>query len=85
MNRLTDEQRQAVEQHHGVLQVDGGEGKYIIMSIDLYRDMMGVGTDEQLAASVAALEKSMQEVRAGQTRPLTDALDDLGRKHEVQG
>ena len=56
---------------------------YVVMSIDIFRDMMGVGTDEEMAASVVALKRSMQEARAGETRLMTDALDDLGRKYEV--
>ena len=55
------------------------------MTIDAYREMTGVATDEEFAASVAALRKSMDEARSGKTRPLTAALDDLGRKHEVPG
>jgi hypothetical protein len=47
--------------------------------------MMGVGTDEELSASVSALQQSMGEIDQGKTRPLADALDELGRKYELQG
>jgi len=81
--RLNDELDQALNQHHGFLEAEGPSGKVYIISTQVYREMMGVGTDEELAASVAALRRSMDEARQGKTRPLTEALDDLGRKYEV--
>ncbi|QDT43491.1 hypothetical protein Pan241w_35920 [Gimesia alba] len=72
---------EALKKSDGIVQ----ESSVIIMSIDIYRNMMGVGSDEELAASVAAIQSSMNEVRQGKTRPLTEALDDLGQKYEVQG
>ncbi len=70
------------QQHGGPVQLDGTN--VVAMSTDVFREMMGIGTEEEMAASVAALQKSMAEARGGKTRPLTDALDDLGRRHEVQ-
>jgi len=71
---------EALKGSDGIVQ----ESSVIVMSIDVYRDMMGVGTDDELAASVTALKSSMDEAKQGKTRPLTDALDDLGHKYEVQ-
>ena len=42
----------------------------------------GVPTDQEFTASVTALEKSMEEVRQGRTRLLTEALDEIGRRYE---
>ena len=77
---LIKQLEEALEQNDGIVQ----ESSVIIMSIDVYRDMMGVGTDEELSASVSALQQSMDEIKQGKTRPLADALDELGRKYEVQ-
>ncbi len=71
----------SLKQNDGLVQ----EASFVVMSIDVYRDMMGIGTDEQLAASVSALRQSLNEVEQGKTRLLSDALDELGRKYEVQG
>jgi len=76
---LTEEQQHALEQSHGL--VEGPS--FVIMSIGVYREMMGLATDDELNASVASLQKSMQEARDGKTRPFTDALNDLGRQHEL--
>jgi hypothetical protein len=79
--RLSDEQRRAVDESNGCVPVDGGG--YVVMTMQVFREIMGIGTDEEFAASVATLRKSMDEVRQGKTRPLTEALDELGRKHEA--
>ncbi len=82
--RITDEQELALSAGDGVIQAEGSTGNVILMSLEVYRELMGLSSEEELTASVAALQKSMQEVKQGQTRPLTDALDDLGKKYEVQ-
>ena len=77
--RLTAEQQNAVDQNQGCLEVEGGHGKYIIMSIDLYREMMGVGTDEEMTESLKAIEEGLADIDAGRTRPFHDVLDELGK------
>jgi hypothetical protein len=81
--RVTTEQEQALHASQGLVQAEGRDGDVILMSMDVYREMLGVSSDQELAASVTALQQSMKEARQGKTRPLTDALDDLGRKYEV--
>ncbi len=78
-SELNDALQDELQQGQGFIQGPS----YVVMSIDIFRDMMGVGTDEEMAASVVALKRSMEEARAGETRLMTDALDDLGRKYEV--
>ena len=78
---LIKEVQNALDQTDGVLQ----EAAFVVMSIDAYREMTGVATDAEFAASVADLRRSMDEARSGKTRPLTAVRDDLGRKHEVSG
>jgi len=75
--RLTEEQRNALDQHHGLVEVDEEGRKYILMSIEIYRDMLGVGTDEELAASLKALDEGLADVDAGRTRPFRDVLSEL--------
>lgn len=75
--RLTEEQRNALDQHHGLVEVDEEGRKYILMSIEVYRDMLGVGTDEELAASLKALEAGLADLDAGRTRPFRDVLAEL--------
>jgi hypothetical protein len=55
------------------------------MSMEVYRDLMGVGSDADFSASVEAVKRGYEAVHCGQSRPLREALDDLGRRHEVPG
>lgn len=75
--QLTEEQREALEQHHGLLQVDEAGHKYVLMSMEVYRELMGVGTDEELQASLKALQAGLADIDAGRTRPFRDVLAEL--------
>ncbi|MAT14425.1 MAG: hypothetical protein CMJ46_04055 [Planctomyces sp.] len=78
---LLKQLEEALKESDGIVQ----ESSLIVMSVDVYREMMGIGTDAELASSVTALKSGMSEARQGKTRPLTEALDDLGHKYEAQG
>lgn len=75
--RLTEEQRQALDQHHGLVEIDEAGRKYVLMSQEVYRDIMGVGTDEDLAASLNAIKEGLADIEAGRTRPFRDVLSEL--------
>lgn len=80
---ITAEMESVIQQQHGgPVQVGGSGGTYVLMSLDVFRDLMGVGTDADFAASVAEIESGHRAALAGQSRPLRDALDELGRRHE---
>ncbi len=83
--QLTSEMQSAVEQQHGgPVQIYGtGEAAYVLMSMDVYRQLMGVGSDTEFEASVQAIQRGYEAFKQGTSRPLREALDDLGRKHEV--
>lgn len=83
--RLTSEIEQAVEQNHGCTQVDGERTSYIVMSVDVFREMMGVGSDEDLSASLKAVEEGLADIDAARTRPFRDVLAELGRTHAIHG
>lgn len=76
--QLTEEQQRAIEQHHGLVEVEGPGDGYVLMSMDLYRELMGVGTDEALAESIKAIEEGLADIEAGRTRPYREVLDELG-------
>ena len=80
--RLNDELDQALNQHDGFLEAEGRSGKVYVISTQVYREMMGVGTDEELAESLKAIEEGLADINAGRTRPFRDVLDELGRKYE---
>jgi hypothetical protein len=78
---LGNELQQALDASHGCVQ---GKG-YILMSNDVYRATMGVGSDESLAESLNAIEQGHADVVAGRTRPFRDVLAELGNDDAVPG
>jgi hypothetical protein len=81
-NHTNNIEQVVAEQHGGPIHIQGTN--VVAMSVDVYRDMMGVGTEQELQESLAAIGRGWQAVQQGNSRPFRDALDDLGRKHEAQ-
>jgi hypothetical protein len=82
--KLTDELDQALDEHHVLLKAEGRQGKVIVMSMPLFREMMGVGSDEPLAESVMAVEEGLADVAAGRTVPMDQVFRELDEKYGVQ-
>ena len=83
MGQLTEELRQAVESHRGFLEVDAGNSTSVVMSMEVFREMMGVGTDDEYRASLRAIEEGWTDVQAGRSRPLDEFLSEFDRKHDI--
>jgi hypothetical protein len=81
---LSLETEAAVEATHGgPLSLVGQNSLYVIMRMDVYRELMGVGSDAEFAASVDAIREGLEDVRVGRTRPAREFLEELGRNHEA--
>ena len=72
--------QQAINSNHGMVQTDDG---FVFMSMNVFREMMGVGTDEELQASLAAIERGIADMDAGRVRPWREVFAELGNKHAV--
>jgi hypothetical protein len=79
--RLTAEQREAVDKQNGCVEVEDASGKCVLMSIEVFREVMGVGMERDFEESVAALRRSYAQFAMGRTRPLIEALDELGTRY----
>jgi hypothetical protein len=82
--RLTEKQRQAVDEHHGFLEVEAGGTTYVVMSMQLFREMMGVGSDAEYHASLKAVAEGLADVEAGRSRPMDEFFRQFDRKHGIQ-
>lgn len=81
-DHLLPETEAAVEAiHGGPLAVAGQNSQYVIMRMDVYRELMGVGSDEEFAASQAAIREGLDDVRAGRTVEARSFIEQLGRNH----
>lgn len=79
---LTPETEAAVDaQDGGPLPLAGEHSRYVVMRMDVYRELMGVGSDAEFAASVAAIREGLADVRAGRTRSAREFFGLLGRRH----
>jgi hypothetical protein len=83
--RLSEEQRQAVDQNHGFLEIDEGDAGYVVMSRHVFRDMMGVGPDAAYLASLEAIREGFADVEAGRTQSVDEFFREMDRKHGLQG
>ncbi len=52
----------------------------VVMPMQVYREMMGVGTDAEHADSLAAIHEGLADVDAGRTVPADQFFRDLDRK-----
>ena len=81
--KLTDELDRALDEHHGFLKAEGQRGKVVVMTMQHFREMMGVGSDEQFAESVKAIEEGLADVKAGRTMPMEQVFRELDEKYGV--
>ena len=82
---LTTEMEHAVEQHQGVLRVQGERSSYVVMTDSAYREILGVGSDVELQESLQAITEGLADVEAGRSRPFREVLAELGSPHELHG
>ena len=83
--KLSDDQVRALNENQGFLKVEGGGDPCIVMTMQVYREMMGVGTDREFQASIQAINEGLADVEAGRTRPMTEVFQELDRKYGIHG
>ena len=76
-----DMEAEVLRTHGGPVPFPGEQGNYVVMTMDIFRDMAGVGDDADFAASVDALKVSLDQAKAGLTMPLSEVLPKLQEKH----
>jgi hypothetical protein len=81
---LSNDIERAVEQNHGCLQVRGQRSEYVVMSIQAFRELMGVGSDAQLADSMDAVDQGLADVDAGRTQPVEAFFQEFDARHGIQ-
>jgi hypothetical protein len=81
--RLSTELEAAVLENSGVLRVPGERDSYVVMTLQAYRDIAGVGTEAELAESLGAVAEGLADIEAGRTRPYQDVLAELRRRNDL--
>lgn len=75
--KLTEDQLRVVRANRGCVQTEGANDRYVVMSMEVYREMMGVGSNEDLASSLEAIDQGLTDVEVGRTRLYREFLAEL--------
>lgn len=80
---LAPETEAVVLAHHGgPVTVPGNQQSYVVMTMQAYRELLGIGTDEEFQASVEACRRGLADVEAGRTQDMDEFFDELERRYE---
>ena len=77
--QLTQDQQDLLK-NHGVIDA----GQVIVMTVDVYRDMLGIATDEDYADSVSKINEGVEQHEAGEGIPLNQFAKDFNSRHGIQ-
>ena len=78
---LTEEQQQVLKDQRGF----AAGPSYVVMSKETYCRMMGIESEDDLAESLAAIDRALADFEAGRSRPLSEFLSDFRSRHEISG
>jgi hypothetical protein len=84
-HKLTDELGRALDENHGFLKAEGQQGNVVLMSMARFRELMGVGSDAELAESIQAIQEGLADVDSGRTVPLDQVFRELDDKYGIHG
>ncbi len=83
--QLTPELQQTVEAQNGCATVDADGQSYVVMRSELYRELLGIGTEADYEASLQAVREGWDDVQAGRTISLDSFFQEFDRKHGIPG
>ena len=84
-NQLPPELQQMVEAQNGCATVDADGQSYVVMRSELYRELLGIGTEADYEASLQAIREGWDDVQAGRTISLNSFFQEFDRKHGLSG
>ena len=68
-------------QEGGPICVPSSQGGHVVMSMAFYREMLGIGSDEEFRQSVAELQTSLNQSAAGETMSIEEVRQKLNDKY----
>jgi hypothetical protein len=72
-----------IAQYGGPVTVPGKQQNYVVMTMQAYREMLGIGSEEEYRASLDSLRRSLEDIEAGRTSDAEEFFDELERRYEV--
>lgn len=79
--KLPNDLQQAVQKNHGFTEAEAGDAKFVVMSQEFYRDMMGVGSDVELQDSLRAIDQGIADMEAGRTKSAVKFFAEFDEQH----
>lgn len=76
----TDAELLVQQEQGGPVPIFGSQGQYVIMSANVYAEMLGLESDEALSDSLAKLQTSIQQMEAGKLLSEAEVFDKLENK-----
>lgn len=70
----------SLQSNGGPLTVTGQQGEYILMRLDVYNAMLGIGDDEE-AETLASVRRGLADVDAGRTHPVDEVFARLESRY----
>jgi predicted transcriptional regulator len=74
---LTQELEDALDKGHGFVQGPS----YVLMSRELFRDIMGVDSDEEMASALKAIGEGLDDIDTGRTKSMDQVFRELDEKY----
>ena len=78
---LTPELQTALDEANGFVQ----GSSFVLMTVEAYRGMMGVGSDEEMRSSVEAVHRGLADIEAGRTHDMDDVFRELDETYGTVG
>lgn len=81
--KITKTQQGAIDSQHGCTIVLGKSSPCILMTMEVYRDTMGIESDQALQASLQDLNVAHLQVAASNTKTVDEVFAELYAQYEV--
>lgn len=81
---ITPETEHFLQGSGGPLEITGQHGKYVVMRLDVYDAMLGIGDDDE-AETLAAVREGIADVDAGRVHDPKDVIAELKARYAPQG
>jgi len=81
--KLSTELEIAVQESHGTLCVQGDREAYVVMTLQAYREMAGVGSDAEFSESLRAVQEGLADIAAGRTRPYREVFAEIRQREDL--
>ena len=78
---LSPQVEASLQTNGGPLEVTGQQGRYIVMRLDVYNALLGLGDDDDEAEALASARRGLADVDAGRTQSIDQVFARLQSRY----